>query len=71
VKHNNPSPAGEGRVRGNQKRLNAYLILLSPCPLHQERGESFSDLRFLELLKVTTIKALTEKRALYLVFALC
>jgi hypothetical protein len=29
----NPSPVGEGRVRGNQKMLNAWLILLSPSPL--------------------------------------
>jgi hypothetical protein len=40
VKHNNPSPAGEGRVRGI-KMQNTYLILLSPA-LSIRRGSNIS-----------------------------
>jgi len=41
AKHNNPSPAGEGRVRGYLKMLNACLILLTPA-LSIRRGGKLS-----------------------------
>jgi len=44
----NPSPAGEGRVRGKLKHAKFMFNTPLPNPLHQERGQALSNLRIFE-----------------------